>query len=85
MDFILRGTKQNADGAVAKILLGTGIGVAIGLFAGLLLAPRAGSETRQLVAENAKATAEKLKSTILAATDDKSGKHNPHTDDPAVK
>ena len=64
MDFIIRGTRPKSDGAVAKIVFGTGIGMVFGLVAGMLLAPRSGSETRELVGENAKATAAILKSTM---------------------
>ena len=63
-DYIIRGTRPKTDGAVAKIIFGTGVGMALGLVAGLLLAPRSGSDTRQLVAENAKATAKILQNTL---------------------
>jgi gas vesicle protein len=82
LDFIIRGTRPKADGAVAKIVFGTGIGMALGLIAGLLLAPRAGSDTRRMVAGNARDTAKILKKAIFTAY---SPKHNPYTNDTMQK
>ena len=82
MDFIIRGTRPRSDGAVAKILFGTGVGMTLGLLAGLLFAPRSGSETRHMVAGNARETAEIIKKTITTAT---SGVHNPYTSDEMLK
>jgi len=81
-DFIIRATRPRSDGAAAKILLGTGVGITLGLLAGLFFAPRSGSETRQMVAGNAKDTAKILKKTLSTASFEK---RNPHTDDAISK
>jgi len=82
LDFIIRGTRPKTESAVAKILFGTGMGMAIGIVAGILLAPRSGIETRQIVAGNVKGKAEELKKTIHTIS---SEKHNPYISDEMVK
>ena len=82
LDFIIRGTRPKTDSAVAKILFGTGMGMAVGLVAGMLLAPRSGSETRRIVAGNVKNKAEEIKKNIHALS---SEKHNPYNSDDILK
>ncbi|MCL5283946.1 MAG: YtxH domain-containing protein [Armatimonadetes bacterium] len=41
------GTNDNDQSALVSILAGIGIGVLVGAMAGLLLAPKAGSESRE--------------------------------------
>jgi hypothetical protein len=58
LDTIIKGMRPKPDAVVAKIIFGTGVGMAMGLLVGLLLAPRSGAETREMVAENAKDAAD---------------------------
>ena len=82
LDFISWKMKPKTDAAVAKILFGTGLGMALGLVVGLLLAPRSGAETRELVAENAKDAADVVKDIIHTTAS--SLKHNLKKNDPSA-
>lgn len=53
--------KTNSTG---KIVFGTALGLAAGFAAGMLTAPRAGSETRNLLSAKTNETLEKVGSTI---------------------
>ncbi len=67
MDLMTRGMRPHHDGEAVKIIVGTGLGLVLGVLAGLLFAPRSGDLTRQLVVENAHDVADIVKKTIKTA------------------
>jgi gas vesicle protein len=67
LELLARARKQEKRSSLGPALLGTGIGMAIGLCAGLLFAPRTGKETRERLAIDAKAAAVILKESLTEA------------------
>ncbi len=55
--------------STGKFLTGFVIGGAIGAIAGILLAPKAGAETREQLAQNAKEAAKRTKETVKEIQD----------------
>jgi len=50
---------------VRNLVIGAGVGAAIGIAAGILLAPRPGRETRQIIAERTKEKVKELEKTAV--------------------
>lgn len=53
--------KRQKKGAAAKVVTGLAMGTAVGLTAGILLAPKSGKETRKEISEKAKDVLDKSK------------------------
>ena len=49
-----------------NMIIGAGIGSAVGIAAGILIAPKSGSETRKIIADRAGKTAKNLKDNVAA-------------------
>lgn len=70
MDKSNRKFKRNKKGKTARNLaIGAGVGTAVGLAAGMLLAPKSGKETREDIVKNAKSAVDNVKVTITDAKD----------------
>jgi gas vesicle protein len=52
-----------------NMVIGAGIGTAVGVAAGILFAPKSGKETRQIIADRASETVINLKESVEAAKD----------------
>jgi gas vesicle protein len=63
-----KATAKRRDRA-KNIAIGAGIGIAVGSAAGILLAPRPGRETRQIIADRASETMTTIKENVVAAKD----------------
>lgn len=63
-----KATAKRRDRA-KNITIGAGIGIAVGSAVGILLAPRPGKETRQIIADRASETMTTIKENVVAAKD----------------
>ncbi|MCX7746175.1 MAG: YtxH domain-containing protein [Clostridia bacterium] len=70
-DFLEKGQKERKRKAAKKtaknVAIGAGIGTAVGIAAGVLLAPKAGKETREDIAKGAKTAVGQVKESLAEA------------------
>ena len=59
--------KTNRRDRTKNMVIGAGIGTAVGLAAGILFAPKSGKETRQIIADRTSETVVNLKESVAAA------------------
>ncbi|WP_321494778.1 YtxH domain-containing protein [uncultured Desulfobacter sp.] len=60
-------TRDMRRNRTRNMLIGAGIGSAVGVAAGILFAPKSGSETRKVIADRTGKTAKNLKDNVVAA------------------
>lgn len=76
-------TKDIRRNRTRNLILGAGIGSAVGVAAGILFAPKSGRETRKVIADRTSETVKNLKDNVVAtkarifasSTEKKSGSH----------
>jgi gas vesicle protein len=59
--------KTNRRDRTKNMVIGAGIGTAVGVAAGILFAPKSGKETRQIIADRTSETVVNLKESVAAA------------------
>jgi gas vesicle protein len=69
-DYLEKKKRKERDEAVKKVVIATGVGIAAGLTAGVLLAPKSGKETRAAIAQKAEKAAEMAKDAAISVKED---------------
>jgi gas vesicle protein len=66
-ELLAKTRRRERRGSFGPVAIGTGLGMALGLIAGLLFAPRTGKETRAELGKTAKEAAVRVKGSVLEA------------------
>ena len=69
-DYLENKKRKERNETVKTVVLAAGVGIAAGLTAGVLLAPKSGKETRADIAKKAEKAAEMAKNAAIAVKED---------------
>jgi len=69
-DYLEKKKRKEREETVKTAVIAAGVGIAAGLTAGVLLAPKSGKETRADIAQKAEKAAEKAKNAAIAVKED---------------
>jgi len=69
-DYIEKKKRKERDETVKTVVIAAGVGIAAGLTAGVLLAPKSGKETRAAIAKKAEKAAEMAKDAAISVKED---------------